>query len=433
MEVGVYMNNFVNVCNNSRTDLEKIEEDTLAPYAIKSHNATRLYMDNYIPCNRRTEFERDKDRIIYSLAFKRLMEKTQVYVTNEGDHYTNRLSHTLEVTQIARSVASSLGLNSCLAESIALGHDLGHTPFGHAVENALKNKLIEVHQDGFEHNYQNVLVVDYLENKDFTNVEEAPYGINLTNYTRYGILHHTKIKDNVKAYRASYDDIAIGTKYKSLEAELVNKIDTIAYLFHDLEDAILNTKILQDMKLNDKKQFKNFLDTLNFYTAIACDINKIKYHPIKDLWEDYNSNTILKAMIKDLINGTQEQIKQQKIASIQDIQESKINIADFSKFKEHFKSFKDDFVTKYIYQSPIANQMDTKAQLIANRLYGSFLKKYEQLPYRTRELYNNAPNAQNDSKRKDDGYEITKERVIINYIAGMTDRYALVNYRRMFE
>ena len=148
--------------NRIRENIEKIEENTLAKYAIKSKNATRLYMENYKPCTRRTEFERDKDRIIYSLAFKRLMEKTQVYMTNQGDHYTNRLSHTLEVTQISRSVASSLGLNQNLIEAISLGHDLGHTPFGHAVESILNKKLTE---EGFAHNYQSVLVVDLLENK----------------------------------------------------------------------------------------------------------------------------------------------------------------------------------------------------------------------------------------------------------------------------
>ena len=122
------------IFDNLRQDLEDKEEYNLAPYAIKSKAAQRLYMGNYEPCQRRTEFERDKDRIIYSLAFKGLMEKTQVYMTNQGDHYTNRLSHTLEVTQISRSIATSLGLNAYLTEAIALGHDLGHTPFGHAVE-----------------------------------------------------------------------------------------------------------------------------------------------------------------------------------------------------------------------------------------------------------------------------------------------------------
>lgn len=131
--------------NRTREDLEHIENETLAPYAVRSKGVSRLYMKNYTPCKRRTEFERDKDRIIYSLAFKRLMEKTQVYVTHEGDHYTNRLSHTLEVAQISRSVASSLGLNTYLAEAIALGHDLGHNsmntrgkPFTNKIKSALQ-------------------------------------------------------------------------------------------------------------------------------------------------------------------------------------------------------------------------------------------------------------------------------------------------------
>lgn len=417
----------VDMYNTVRQDLENKEEKFLAPYAIKSKNASRLYLDHYIPCPRRTEFERDKDRIIYSLAFKRLMEKTQVYMTHQGDHYTNRLSHTLEVTQISRSIATSLGLNAYLSEAIALGHDLGHTPFGHAVENVLKNNI----ENGFEHNIQSVLVVDYLENKNFNNIE-APCGLNLTNYTRYGILHHTKLPEDNSIYTMDNDNIAISTKYKSIEADLVCKIDTLAYLYHDLEDAIKNKNILQEMKLNDKKQFDNFIKELNFFTNEACKILNIKYNPIIDLWNDYNSNTILKAMIKDLIIGTQEQIKSLKIETVEDVKQHSISIAEYSIFKNIFVDYKK-FMKKYIYTSPIACQMDTKAKYIANRLFESFCTNPEQLPYRTRNKYNEAKNGIILFNRKDAGYDITPTRVIANYIAGMTDRYAMENYQRMFE
>lgn len=413
--------------NRSRIDIELMENQILAQYAVRSNLADRLYMGNYKHCDRRTEFERDKDRIIYSLAFKRLMEKTQVYVTHEGDHYTNRLSHTLEVTQIVRSIASSLGLNQYLVEAIALGHDLGHTPFGHAVEKVLDEKLSN--EGGFTHNYQSVLVVDMLENKGNEN-KEAPYGINLTNYTRYGILHHTKVANN-NIYNEGSDTIATSTRYKSIESEIVNKVDTIAYLYHDLEDAIKNKNILQDMKINDKHLFDKFKSDLQKYTQIACDINEEKFRPINDLWVDYNSNTILKAMIKDLISGTQKQIKAQKITSLEDVRNSQVEIASFDVFENYFKDYKK-FVSKYIYESPIANQMDTKAQLIASRLYSSFIKKPQQLPYRTRNLYNKAQDGAFED-RVDSGYIITPERVVANYIAGMTDRYALLNYKRMFE
>ncbi len=431
LDLGEEMANNQQVFNRSSVDLEKIENDTLASYAVRSKGATRLYMNNYKPCERRTEFERDKDRIIYSLAFKRLMEKTQVYVTHEGDHYTNRLSHTLEVTQISRSIASSLGLNTYLAEAIALGHDLGHTPFGHAVEGVLNEKL-SVDDDGFEHNYQSVLVVDVLENKNYKN-DEAPCGINLTNYTRYGILHHTGTSEDIQAYTFGNDRISVDANYKSLEAELVNKIDTIAYLYHDLEDAIMNKNILQDMKLNDRKMFNAFLESLNSYTNLFYKINGDTFSGIKDLWDDFNPNIILKAMIKDLIIGTQKQIKEQDIKSLQDVQSSKKTIASFNDFEQHFKNFKKDFVGKYIYQSPIAYQMDTKAKLIANRLFDTFANNPNQLPYRTRNLYQNAKNWETTFNREDSGYRITPKRVIANYIAGMTDRYALVNYKRMFE
>lgn len=415
------------IFNTLRMDLEQKEEKTLAAYAIKSKCTPRLYMENYISCPRRTEFERDKDRIIYSLAFKRLMEKTQVYMTNQGDHYTNRLSHTLEVTQLSRSIATSLGLNSNLAESIALGHDLGHTPFGHAVESVFNNSL----EGGFEHNCQSVLVVDYLETK--SNNNETPQGLNLTNYTRYGILHHTKLPKELQIYNTNNDNIAISSKYKSIESDLVCKIDTLAYLYHDLEDAINNKNILQDMKLNDPTQFRSFLDELNYFTNLACKILKIEMKPIIDLWSDYNSNTILKAMIKDLIYGTQQQISGLKINSSEDIiKYPDISIADYDLFKNDFKKYKD-FMKKYIYNSPIACQMDTKATIIAKRLFESFNSNPEQLPYKTRKIYENAKAGIITYERKDAGYDITPQRVIANYIAGMTDRYALENYKRMFE
>lgn len=413
-----------------REELEEKENNDLKQYAVRSTKASRLYNDNYDPCSRRTEFERDKDRIIYSRAFKRLMEKTQVYLTNEGDHYTNRLSHTLEVTQVARSIANTLGLNQNLIEAISLGHDLGHTPFGHAVEAVLDKRLST--EDGFEHNYQSVLVVDRLESKKFYN-DEAPCGLNLTNYTRYGILHHTKVKPEIKAYSWGNDCIATTNEYRSIESELVNKIDTLTYCFHDLDDAIKNKNLLQDMKVNNLTLFNNFLAKLNYYTEISCKVIGKEFTPIKDLWEDYNPNTILKAMIRDLIIGTQKQINNLKIETLDDVKNAKEDIASFDTFKNKFNDYKKKFITRYIYDAPLICQMDTKARLVAERLFDSFNENYKQLPYSTREKFENARSWDINLKRKDGGYSITPSRVIANYIAGMTDRYALENYKRMFD
>lgn len=419
-----------NLTGVKREEIEEKEDKCLESYAIRSRNASRLYTNNYEPCPRRTEFERDKDRIIYSRAFKRLMEKTQVYLTNEGDHYTNRLSHTLEVTQIARSVAKTLGLNENLTEAIALGHDLGHTPFGHAVEDVLDKNLAS--EDGFEHNYQSVLVVDRLEVKKYYN-EEAPCGLNLTNYTRYGILHHTKVKNKIKAYNWGNDCIAFSNEYRSIEAELVNKIDTLTYCFHDLDDAIKNKNLLQDMKINNPDLYENFLKELNKYTEISCNVIGKPYEKIKDLWNDYNPNIILKAMIHDLITGTQKQIDNLKISSIDDVKNAPKTIASFDVFNGEFENYKKNFITKYIYDAPLICQMDTKAKLVAEKLYDSFKSNYKQLPYSTRTKFENARNWDINLNRVDSGYSITPSRVVANYIAGMTDRYALENYKRMFD
>ena len=186
----------------------KKEEDYLSPYAVKSKN-TLGRLKEETPCSMRTDFQRDRDRIIYSRAFIRLKNKTQVFFSPEGDHYMTRLTHTLDVSQIARSIARSLSLNEDLTEAIALGHDLGHTPFGHAGERVLS----KLNENGFRHNEQSLRVVDVLEN--------SGNGLNLTYEVRDGILNHKT-----------------GTHPKTLEGQVVSLSDRIAYLNHAVDDAV---------------------------------------------------------------------------------------------------------------------------------------------------------------------------------------------------
>ncbi len=421
----------VNSLNNNflkREDLEKIESENLAGYAVKSKDADHLY--DIKECEYRTSFQRDRDRIIHSRAFKRLMDKTQVYMTLKGDHFRNRLSHTLEVAQISKSIATALNLNVDLVEAIALGHDLGHTPFGHAVEDVLDIKL--KNEGGFKHNYQSLLVVDYLETR--FNDGKSNNGLNLTNYTRYGILNHTKIFENKKFYnKKDKDYLLITSQYKSIEAELVKIVDTLAYLNHDLDDAINCTNIFTSMRRNDKNQYEEFkLELDKIYKNAAILINQEELNSVGECLEFFTSNILLKAMIKDLREGTYDSIQVNKIESLEDVKKQKNAIVKFKSFEKDFENLKDLLKT-YVYSSPIANQMDTKAKFIINRLYDSFWENPNQLHYSTRKMFDKSKNNNYGCERMDFGYKITPNRVICNYLSGMTDRYALENYKTMFE
>ena len=205
---------------NIRQVTEEVEEKTLSKYASLSSNSKKRRIDEE-KCTIRTEYQRDRDRIIHSKAFRRLKHKTQVFISPEGDHYRTRLTHTLEVSQISRTLAKALKLNEDLTEAIALGHDLGHTPFGHTGESVLN----EIHSTGFKHNVQSLRVVDFLEHK------RGKRGLNLTYEVRDGILNHTGNNDPV-----------------TLEGQIVKIADRIAYINHDIDDA-LRARLLTEEEL----------------------------------------------------------------------------------------------------------------------------------------------------------------------------------------
>ena len=417
----------------TRDTREDFEEKHLAAYAVRSKDTTRLYTNSYVKCDYRTEFQRDRDRIIHSKAFRRLMYKTQVYMTLERDHYRNRLSHTLEVCQVARSIATYIGLNVDLVEAIALGHDLGHTPFGHNVERVLNNILRN--ENGFKHNYQGLLIVDFLENKRGITVHN---GLNLTNHTRYGILNHTNDTDKVlPLYNNDKDNLISSDVYRSLEAELVNVVDTLTYLCHDLDDA-RRMDIFYEMESDNKKLFEDFLIGLEKIIATTTKVlefnDRLNIANIKNDIKFLLVDLILKALIVDLTKGTAAKIKEnQSITSLSELKIQK-NIVKFDEFEKGnvFKEMKA-LLYKFVYCSPIAQQMDTKAKFIFESLYNSFKDNPKQLPYKTLEMYEKVINGEFKAiDRHDSGYEFTPERVICNYLAGMTDRYALENHKRMF-
>lgn len=316
------------------------EENYFSPYAAKSRE-TKGRKQPEAPCEMRTDYQRDRDRIIYSKAFIRLKNKTQVFFSPEGDHYVTRLTHTLDVSQIARSLARSLGLNEDLAEAIALGHDLGHTPFGHSGERIL-NKLSS---KGFRHNEQSVRVVDVLE-KDGR-------GLNLTYEVRDGILNHKK-----------------GMKPATLEGMCVNIADRVAYINHDLNDAV-RAGILRPEDIPAE------------YVAVLGQTSRER--------------------INRAVTSVYETSAGKPFVSLG---------SDVEKATDGLRSFMFDNV----YLTKFARGEEEKAERMLSALYDYFYKRPEALPEQYIRLM--------------DSY--SAERVICDYLSSMTDRYAVYTFNRIF-
>jgi dGTPase len=332
---------------NIRERTEK-KEEALSPYAAKSNSGRgRLKWEE--PCPIRTSFQRDRDRIIYSKAFRRLKHKTQVFIAPLGDHYVTRLTHTLEVSQIARTIARALNLNEDLTEAIALGHDLGHTPFGHIGEEVLN----ELYHGGFRHNEQSLRVVDLLERDG--------QGLNLTWEVRDGILNHSKGQAEVLG--EGWGDV------HTLEGQICKIADTVAYVNHDVEDAIRAAIISQDDLPKPVVATLGHTHSQRINTLV-CDIVNCSW-PITG-----NSN-----VSKPTIGMSPEVLKVTNILR--------------------------QFLFDKVYYPSLAGQDAIKAKKVLRLLYSYFLKHEDKLPREFTSL-------------PDD-----KERKVIDYIAGMTDQYAL--------
>ena len=375
-----------------RRDLEK-KEDLLATYAQKSKfTKGRCYKEEehaYRSC-----YQRDRDRIIYSTAFRRLEYKTQVFVNHEGDYYRTRLTHTLEVSQIAKSIARALGLNEDLVEAISLAHDLGHTPFGHSGEDALS----EIMQDngGFEHNSQGLRVVDYLE-------ERYPGfpGLNLTYEVREGIIKHSTPFDRPRP--------AVPFEMKGsplLEIQAVDIADEIAYDNHDLDDGITSGLIKEED-----------LHSIGLWREKDKEIKK-RYPGIKGEVKKYQIiSSIINSQVTDLIARTESNIKRFKIKRPQDVFKIPERIVVMSKETQASRIPMREFLTEKLYKHYRVVRMSSKAHRFITSLFKIYIDKTEQLP----------PTTQARIKNED------KYRVICDYIAGMTDRYALDEYKKFFE
>ena len=372
-------------------------EKNLASYAAKATETRgRIFKEKEHPY--RTPYQRDRDRIIHCTAFRRLEYKTQVFVNHEGDYYRTRLTHTIEVAQIARTIARRLSLNEDLAESIALAHDLGHTPFGHSGEKTL-NEIMKAHGRGFDHNVQGLRVVDYLEQRypDFD-------GLNLTYEVREGIIRHNSSYDNPPQQKEFNND-----ELPTLEAQVVDVADEIAYFSHDLDDGLTSRVIYEkDLEVIDiwkealselTSRFKNLTHQMRRYQALRSIINMF---------------------VTDIIESSLKRIKHLKIDSLEDVRSQKERVIYFSNDISKKRDILRDFLYDKFYMHYRVIRMSNKAKRFITELFDIYFKEPELLPSSYKEKISG----------KDDDF---KRVVICDYIAGMTDRYALDEYKKLFQ
>ena len=352
----------------------------------------------------RNGYQRDRDRIIHSAAFRRLEYKTQVFVNHEGDLFRTRLTHSLEVAQIARSIARELGLHEDLTEAIALAHDLGHTPFGHAGQTALNNCMQPF--GGFEHNIQSLRVVDKLEQKyaDFD-------GLNLTFETREGILKHCS-NNNAK----KLGDVGLrflNHSQASLEAQLTDYSDETAYNNHDIDDGLRYGLITIDDMLKIEL-FRTQYDIVNKRYP-GLDNKKLIHEIIRRM---------INVMVVDLIDTSRERIAAAKLNSIADVRRQNQRLMAFSSDMTEKKLELKQFLRNRLYQHYRVHRMSIKAANVIESLFNAFIEDLKILP--TEAL-------QHCHTLKEKHGDTGLARGISDYIAGMTDRYAIVEYERIFN
>jgi dGTPase len=364
----------------------------LAPYAANELQSRGRRHDEQ-PSMYRGEYQRDRDRIIHSTAFRRLVYKTQVFVNHEGDLYRTRLTHSLEVSQIGRTVAVALQLNEPLTEAICLAHDLGHTPFGHAGQDTLNACMRDY--GGFEHNLQSLRVVDDLEAKyaDFA-------GLNLMFETREGILKHCSAR-NAKEL-GDVGERFLARKQPGLEAQISNIADAIAYNNHDVDDGF-RAGLLSLEQLREQALFATRFDEVHERYP-NLDDRRLIYEIIRRM---------IGAVVSDLIEETRRRIATASPASIEDVREAGKPLVSMSDamYEQHL-SLKQ-FLQKHLYSHEQKLAMTRKVQAIVQDLFSAYMNDVENMP----EQFANA------ATRADD--ESTRARVVADYIAGMTDRYAI--------
>lgn len=378
----------------TREELEEREEQFLAPYAMKSRQSRgRQYPEPEDPY--RTLYRRDRDRVIHTSAFRRLEYKTQVFVTLEGDYYRTRLTHALEVAQIAGSIARAMRLHEDLVEVVALAHDIGHPPFGHAGEGTLHALMAD--HGGFDHNIQGLRIVDLLE----VRYPHFP-GLNLT----------WEVRESINKHRTPYDQpnmqVALDPSHAPLlESQIVDLSDEIAYDNHDLDDG-LTSGILKESDLRALSLWQLARERVEVGGPISHEEIR-KYQMIR---------TLIDLQVNDLIQETTRRLDQFRIASMDGVRSCSEKLVGFSHEMTQLRAPLKQLLRTQFYNHYRILRMTDKAKRCLHALFELYLEKPEQLPDTTR-------------SRIEQGEE--PHRVICDYLAGMTDRYCLEEYQKLFD
>jgi dGTPase len=376
----------------TRQELEHIERQILAPYAQFSGDSRgREYPET--PPAWRTQYQRDRDRVIHSRAFRRLEYKTQVFLNGSGDHLRTRLTHTIEVAAIARNIASALRLNTDLAETIALAHDLGHSPFGHKGETVLA-RLMEGH-GGFEHNQQSLRIVEFLEQK-YPNFP----GLNLTWEVREGLAKHYTSYDH-PGKRKGFD-----AKNSSLEAQIANLADEITYYSHDLDDG-LDSGLLSE---------KDLVRNVSVF-AQAARLVKRQHGNLPDECRRYFIiRTMIDMQIHDVVENSEAPILAAKVASADDVRRFPKALIQYSAGRRKLNLELRDYLYKNLYYNPVVHEPNLRAVKMLEKLFQHYLTHPKEI---------------GEKARKRAG-KTGLHRAVCDYLAGMTDRYVMLEYQRIF-
>ncbi len=374
----------------SRQQLEEIEDRSLAPYGMRSKDSKgRAYLDN--EPDYRTAFQRDRDRIIHTTAFRRLEYKTQVFINYEGDYFRTRLTHTLEVAQIGRTIARALGANEDLIEAICLAHDLGHSPFGHSGEVTLARLMKDY--GGFDHNKQSLRIVTELEQR----YPEFP-GLNLTWETREGIVKHESDYD-ISDARDFNPDLR-----GNLETQIANVADELAYTTHDLDDG-LRSGMITPQTLNGIALWDILVETFKWRASTLVDMER--HRMIRHL---------VGLEVTDLIEATDARLRESGVKSALDVQKLSYNLLAFSEDMQRRNRELKDLLYAKLYRHYRVVRMQTKAERILSDLFNAYHVEPAILPDHVQMWID---------KRG-------LERTICDYIAGMTDRYAVDEHTKLF-
>ena len=376
----------------TRIELENLEKSILAPYAqFSADTRGRIYRE--APAEWRTQYQRDRDRVIHSRAFRRLEYKTQVFLNGSGDHLRTRLTHTIEVAAISRNIARALRLNEDLAETIALAHDLGHSPFGHKGEMVL-DRLMKKH-GGFEHNRQSLRIVEELEQK-----YPRFRGLNLSWEVREGLVKHYTSYDH-PGKRKDFD-----AKSSSLEAQVANLADEVTYYSHDLDDGLdselLSEKALarevrlwRDASREVKKQYGDLPDECRRYFIIRC---------------------LIDGQVHDVVQTTEKCVLGAGVKSADEVRLQRRPLVQYSNKRHELNLELRDYLYKNLYYNPVVHEPNVRAVRMLEELFNYFLEHHQEIGEQARK------------RARKDGWH----RAVCDYLSGMTDRYTIQEHHRLF-